>query len=316
VTAGFSLLFLKMAGKPVLLSISRTLHLWQASPGEYHAHPYSLIVNHAVFMSHQNSYPLIDIGANLSHESFAADLDQVIDEALQVGIIHMVVTGTSVSGSEAASSLCSRYGGLLSSTAGIHPHEAEECNSQALATLAALAGESHVLAMGETGLDYFRDFSPRESQREAFASQLAQAAEMNMPVFLHQRDGHQDFIDILRKYRNSLPKGVVHCFTGTESELRDYLDLDMHIGITGWICDERRGHHLHEFVSLVPENRLMLETDAPYLMPRTIRPKPKTRRNIPANLVYVLQTVAACLGKNEKYVAEMTTGNAGDFFGL
>jgi TatD DNase family protein len=137
-----------------------------------------------------------------------------------------------------------------------------------------------------------------------------------MPIFLHQRDGHQDFISILREYRNSLSRGVVHCFTGTKSELEDYLELDMHIGITGWICDERRGHHLHEIVDLVPENRLMLETDAPYLMPRNIRPKPKTRRNDPANLVWVLKTVAECLNKSEKAVAESTTANARDFFNL
>ena len=267
-------------------------------------------------MNKNNSYPLIDIGANLSHESFQSDLDQVIDEAMAAGIIHMVVTGTSVEGSLGASTLAQKYPGLMSSTAGIHPHEAAHFSQDALQCLADLAEREEVRAMGETGLDYFRDFSPRDRQQQAFAAQLQKAAELNMPAFLHQRDGHDDFIRTLREYRNALPAGVVHCFTGTENELRDYLELDMHIGITGWICDERRGHHLHEFINLVPENRLMLETDAPYLMPRTISPKPTTRRNVPANLVYVLETVASCLGISEKLVAERTTENARLFFDL
>lgn len=267
-------------------------------------------------MTAEHSYPLVDIGANLSHESFAADLERVLDDARAIGITHIGVTGTSVTGSEAAADLARDYTGFLFATAGIHPHEAGHYDADARAALADLARRDEVLAVGETGLDYFRDFSPRERQREAFAGQLALAAELQMPAFLHQRDGHGDFVAILAEYRNALPRAVVHCFTGTEAELRDYLDLDMYIGLTGWICDERRGHHLHDIVALIPENRLMLETDAPYLLPRTIRPKPKTRRNEPANLQYVLATVAECLGKSEKAVAAMTTRNARDFFNL
>ena len=267
-------------------------------------------------MSKTHQYPLIDIGANLSHNSFTDDLEQVIEEAMQAGIEHISITGTSVAESRKASLLTESYDGFLSSTAGIHPHEAETCDDNALAELKALANHEAIKAMGETGLDYFRDFSPREKQREAFAAQISLAGELQMPVFLHQRDGHQDFMDILRQYRNSLPRGVVHCFTGTREELEDYLELDMHIGITGWICDERRGHHLHDIIQLIPENRLMLETDSPYLLPRTITPKPTSRRNIPANLVYVLKTVAECLSKSEKSIAESTTMNARDFFNL
>jgi len=267
-------------------------------------------------MNMKNEYPLIDIGANLSHESFSGDLDQIIDEAQQVGIEHIMVTGTTVSSSQDAAALCSQFDGYLYSTAGVHPHEAESFHDRMPADLKALAQQDCVKAIGETGLDYFRDYSPRDDQKTALAEQLQLAVDLQMPVFLHQRDGHEDFMQILREYRNSLPRGVVHCFTGTEAELRDYLELDMHIGITGWICDERRGHHLHEFIHLIPENRLMLETDAPYLLPRTIRPKPASRRNVPAHLVHVLATVAQCLGKNEKNIAELTTSNARDFFAL
>lgn len=261
-------------------------------------------------------FPLVDIGANLTHSSFSTDLDRVLDDARQAGIEHIVVTGTSAGASTEAAVLAEKYSGFMSSTAGIHPHEAETLDENTLAVLRETSGRVIVRAIGETGLDYFRDFSPRERQREAFAAQLELAAELGMPVFLHQRDGHDDFIRILREYRNDLPRGVVHCFTGTETELRDYLELDMHIGITGWICDERRGLHLHDLLMLIPENRLLLETDAPYLTPRNIQPKPTSRRNVPANLVYVLGTVAACLDKTEKDVAEQTTRNAGDFFGL
>jgi len=267
-------------------------------------------------MHTKNEYPLIDIGANLSHESFSGDLDQIIDEAQQVGIQHIMVTGTSIADSSKAASLATHYEGYLSSTAGVHPHEAASFNECMPKDLKALALQDCVKAIGETGLDYFRDYSPREDQKAALAQQLQLAVDLQMPVFLHQREGHEDFMQILREYRNSLPRGVVHCFTGTEAELRDYLELDMHIGITGWICDERRGHHLHEFIHLIPENRLMLETDAPYLLPRTIRPKPASRRNVPAHLVHVLATVAQCLGKNEKNIAELTTSNARDFFAL
>jgi TatD DNase family protein len=267
-------------------------------------------------MNPKNTYPLIDIGANLSHESFSGDLEEVLDAAKQAGIVTILVTGTSVTTSKEATALARQYPHFLYSTAGIHPHDASHFDPSALRELATLAADDCVKAMGETGLDYCRDFSPRERQREAFAAQLQQAAELEMPVFLHQRDGHEDFIKLLRQYRNALPRAVVHCFTGTETELRDYLDLDMHIGITGWICDERRGRHLHDIIKLIPANRLMLETDSPYLLPRTITPKPSTRRNEPANLVHVLESVASCLGKSGKTVAEQTTETARDFFAV
>ena len=268
------------------------------------------------FKMSSTNYPLIDIGANLAHDSFTDDLDQILEQARESGIEHIMVTGTSVNGSQDAAKLAQQYPEFLSSTAGIHPHEAVHCDADALNKLTHLVKGETVKALGETGLDYFRDFSPRERQREAFASQLQLAAELHMPVFLHQRDAHEDFMTILREYRNALPCGVVHCFTGTKQELRDYLELDMHIGITGWICDERRGQHLHDCVSLVPDNRLMLETDAPYLLPRTIKPKPSSRRNTRANLVYVLETIANCLGKDQKSIAEQTTLNARVFFKL
>jgi TatD DNase family protein len=261
-------------------------------------------------------HPCIDIGVNLCDSSFAKDLEQVMQRAAHAGVQHMVVTGTSVAGSQAAQALAAKHPGVLSSTAGVHPHHAKDCDTGTLETLRALALRPEVVAIGECGLDYNRNFSPPELQREWFEAQVQLACELDMPLFLHERDATSDQLEILRRYRDRFPAAVIHCFTGDEAALRAYLDLDLHIGITGWICDERRGHHLHSLVRDIPLHRLMIETDAPYLMPRTIKPRPKTRRNEPMHLGYVLSTLAACLGKSESEVAAATSATANAFFGL
>jgi len=259
---------------------------------------------------------LIDIGANLSHESFSHDLDAVIAKAQQTGIDAIVLTGTCLETSVNSIELAKAYPNYLFSTAGLHPHEARHFNQDLAAELKVLAMNPVVRAVGETGLDFNRDFSPRKDQEKAFEAQLLTATELEMPVFLHQRDAHERFLPILREYLDHIPRGVVHCFTGSRDELHAYLDLDMYIGITGWICDERRGYELHALLRDIPEQRLMLETDAPYLLPRSIRPKPKSRRNEPANLPYVLETVATCLDKSVDAVAYQTSLNARHFFSI
>ncbi|MDY6983652.1 MAG: TatD family hydrolase, partial [Pseudomonadota bacterium] len=183
------------------------------------------------------------------------------------------------------------------------------------AQLHRILQQPQVVAVGETGLDFFRDFSPRDLQEQAFAEQLELGVLTQLPVFLHQRDAHERFIGILKEQRDKLTRGVVHCFTGTRDELHAYLDLDMYIGITGWICDERRGLELQQIVKDIPADRLLLETDAPYLMPRNIQPKPSGRRNEPAHLVWVLDMVARCTGRDAVDIAETTTRNAKVFFG-
>ena len=259
---------------------------------------------------------MIDIGANLGHESFSADLDRVMQDAREAGIEHIIVTGTSVEDSRQALALASGQPGFLSATAGIHPHEAGLCNKAALDSLRQLAKDPLVRALGETGLDFHRDYSPRDIQESSFLAQLELAADMCLPVFLHQRDAHERFMHILKPLLPDLPKVVVHCFTGSGDELREYIDHDLYVGITGWICDERRGHHLHPLMKLIPRERLLLETDSPYLLPRTIRPKPASRRNVPANLRWVLATVADCLDEDPALVAEQTSANAKRFFCL
>jgi TatD DNase family protein len=259
---------------------------------------------------------MIDIGANLSHESFQHDLLETVEAGKKAGLEHIILTGTCIDSSLKALALSKEFPDYLYSTAGIHPHDAKLFNPQALKELRDIASNDAVKAIGETGLDFNRDFSPRHQQESAFSEQMALAADLNMPAFLHQRDAHQRFYPILKEFRDHLPRAVVHCFTGTKEELHAYLDLDMYIGITGWVCDERRGLDLHPLLKDIPSNRLMTETDAPYLMPRTIQPKPKTRRNEPANLPYVLQTLSQCLDKDLEQLAQETSQNARVFFAI
>jgi TatD DNase family protein len=260
--------------------------------------------------------PLVDIGLNLAHDSFDHDRDHVVAAARASGVRHMVITGSTLESSRAAIALARSSPETFRATAGIHPHHAREFRDDDLPALRALLLDAQVGAAGECGLDYFRNFSSHEDQERVFRLQLELAAEMGRPVFLHQRDGHDAFVAILREFRPRLAAGVAHCFTGDERELRDYLDLDLSIGVTGWICDERRGLHLRELVRLIPLERLMLETDAPYLMPRDLQPKPSGRRNEPKYLPHILRTVAACRGEPPEAVAEATTRNAMEFFGF
>ncbi|MBS0396703.1 MAG: TatD family hydrolase [Proteobacteria bacterium] len=260
--------------------------------------------------------PLVDIGINLAHDSFDADRDAVIARARRAGLVHLVVTGSSAPSSALAAGLAAAHPGLLSATAGVHPHHALELDEAALATLRSLLARTEVVAVGECGLDYFRDYSPRDAQRRAFERQLALAVETGKPLFLHQRDAHADFVAMLRAAGPGLPRAVAHCFTGTAEQAEEYLALGLHIGITGWICDERRGQHLAEVARRIPASRLMLETDGPYLLPRTLKPRPASRRNEPQYLTEVCRTVAAARAEEPRALALATSRTAAAFFGL
>jgi TatD DNase family protein len=261
-------------------------------------------------------FETIDIGANLAHDSFDEDRDAVLQRAAVAGVSKLIVTGSSDASNMAALELAAQHPNLLFSTAGVHPHHASDFTDNSEAIIRQCIMDPQCVAVGECGLDYFRNFSPREAQLDAFQAQLAIAAESQMPVFLHQRDAHDDFVDVLEPLLPKLPRAVAHCFTGEGESLREYIAMGLYIGITGWICDERRGQHLHDIVSAVPDDRLMLETDAPYLLPRTIRPRPKSRRNEPSYLPYVLATVAEARGQTQQHVAAVTTANAKRFFGI
>jgi TatD DNase family protein len=222
---------------------------------------------------------LIDIGANLTNKAFRWDLDQVLERALEARVGLIVVTGTNVETSQAAAELARSRPGFLFSTAGIHPHHARTVGPLALGALRDLAERPEVVAVGECGLDFNRNYSSPEDQLRCFEAELQIAVETLLPVFLHERDAHDAFARVIEKFRPKLPRAVVHCFTGTEKELDHYLALDLYIGITGWICDERRGMHLRELVRRVPSDRLMIETDAPYLLPRDMPGRPTNGRN-------------------------------------
>ena len=259
---------------------------------------------------------LIDIGCNLTHDSFDSDRDKVIEAAYQVGVTRMIVTGASAEGSLKAAQLAKEWPQKLFATAGVHPHRASDYDDDTDSLLRDLAKRKAVVAIGETGLDYFRDFSPRDAQRDSFERQIQIAIESGLPLFLHQRDAHGDFVAILKQYRDRLTDVVVHCFTGSKPELHECIDLNCHIGITGWICDERRGTHMKEFMKDIPSDRLMIETDAPYLKPRNLRPKVKSHRNEPRLLPWILGTLAACRDEHPEKLAEATTRNAKSFFRL
>jgi TatD DNase family protein len=259
---------------------------------------------------------LIDIGINLGHDSYDSDRDAVIARAEASGVVQMMVTGASVDGSQRALELARSRPGRLFATAGVHPHHATELTPDSLSVLEELARQPEVVAAGECGLDYFRDFSPRPVQRTAFHRQLELAARVGKPVFLHQRDAHEDFLAILREHRQTLVGGVTHCFTGAARELRAYLELGFAIGITGWICDERRGGHLVPLMREIPAERLLLETDGPYLLPRDLHPKPASRRNEPSYLPHIAAVVARARGESVETLAHFSTVAARTLFGL
>lgn len=260
--------------------------------------------------------PLIDIGANLTHESFRHDFDVVLDRARTHGVAAIVVTGASVDGSLAALELARAHRGFLHATAGVHPHHAADYDDATDATLRKLVALPEVRAVGETGLDYFRDLSPRAAQRAAFERQLDIAVASGKPLFLHQRDAHADFIAVLDNFAGRISGTVVHCFTGDAAERDAYLGRGWSIGITGWICDERRGAHLRGVVVGIPADRLLIETDAPYLLPRDLPGKPSHRRNEPMYLAHVCAAVAAARGEDPEAVAAVTAANATRLFGL
>ncbi len=259
---------------------------------------------------------LLDIGANLTHESFHQDVDVVLQRSQAHGVDRIIVTGASSDGSRQALALAKAHPGILFATAGVHPHHAIDYDDASDSLLRELAQDPLVRAVGETGLDYNRNYSPRDVQLRVFERQLQIAADLHKPVFLHQRDAHADFLGMLRIWRERLPAVVVHCFTDTGEALRDYLALDCHIGMTGWICDERRGTHLRELVREIPSNRLMIETDSPYLLPRTVRPPPAHRRNEPMYLKHICEEIARDRNEPVETTAANSTATAEAFFGL
>lgn len=258
-----------------------------------------------------------DVGVNLTASSLIDKASEVVTAAQAANVSRLVLIGTSLATSAQAHKLARTYPGCVS-TAGVHPHDAAEVSQNHpdfIAQLHDLAQSPAVRAIGECGLDYNRNYSPPEIQRQVFAAQLELAVELQLPVYLHERDAINDQLDILDRYLDRLPAAVAHCFTGTAYELAAYQERGLYIGVTGWVCDERRGAELQAAVPHIHPEKLLLETDAPYLMPRTIRPRPKSRNNTPANLLWIAEQVAALRDCSLPELAKLTTDNAQRLFG-
>ena len=258
---------------------------------------------------------LVDIGVNLTHESYARDVEGTLLRARAAGVSRQILTGTSLDGSREAQALAARYRGL-SATAGVHPHDASQWNAGVERGIRELLAQPEVVAVGECGLDFNRNFSTPAEQARAFEAQLTLAAETGLPLFLHERDAGRQMLEMLKHWRDDISHAVVHCFTGERETLYGYLDLDLHIGLTGWLCDERRGEHLRSLCREIPLERLMLETDCPYLVPRNLPAKLKGRRHEPSLLVWIMAEVAALRGIDMEELAEATTATATRFFRL
>ncbi|BAJ03784.1 TatD family hydrolase [Shewanella violacea] len=258
----------------------------------------------------------IDIAVNLIGSALEKNIQDVIQDAAAQGVSPLIVIGSELNESEQAIACCQQYSQQLFCTAGVHPHHASEWQADSSERIKRLAAFPQVVAIGECGLDYNRDFSPRPMQRQAFEAQLALAVELQMPVLMHERDAHEDFLAILKEYRHSLPGALLHCFTGNRQSMQAYLELDLHLGITGWVCDERRGKELAELVIDIPDNRILIETDSPYLLPRSMRPKPKSSKNKPQYLPYIAEYIADLRGQNHQEFAQRVYENSVNFFGL
>lgn len=276
----------------------------------------------------EHLFGMIDIGVNLTHKSFATDLADVLRRAWDAGVSTMLLTGTDLTLSAQAAELCRQCAGLwpgkLYATAGVHPHHAGEVvtRSDWLDELRALhqLHADRIRAVGETGLDFNRNFSTRQDQITCFEAQIALATELRQPLFVHDRDSDGLTGDLLNNQQRELVAAdsqvVVHCFTGTASELDTHLSADRYIGITGWVADERRGQDLAALVPRIPDDRLLIETDAPYLMPRNHPDHRRQRRNEPANLIWVARRIAELRGVSLSDLQTQTAENARRLFRL
>ena len=258
---------------------------------------------------------MIDICCNLTHATLNSQLPDVLERARHAGVQVMVVPGSDVEDSAVALKLAQQHTNVLWANVGVHPHHAERWNDSSYTTLKRLAADVKVIAIGETGLDYYRNLSAPATQCFVFEKQIELAIDTGLPLFMHQRNAHKDFVEILRPYRKHLSNAVVHCFTGDQSMLDDYTAMDLYIGVTGWICDERRAEDLRTAVVNIPNSRLLLETDAPYLIPRTLGKHFYSKPNEPSFLPHIAQHVAQRRNIGVNDLITQTVNNSCNFYG-
>ncbi len=256
-----------------------------------------------------------DIGVNLTHPSFVKNLDKVIEEAIEAGVTRMCVTGSDVDDSISASQLAFSLPDILICTAGIHPHQAKGFSPTSFSEIKDLLKHENVKAIGETGLDFYRNFSTPEQQKKSFEAHIETSIELQLPLFLHEREAHKTLIEMLKPLKKDLPKTVIHCFTGTGEELAEYIDMGFFVGVTGWLCDERRGSHLKDLINLIPLDKIMVETDAPYLIPRVSALK-NSQRNEPKFLPHIVKEVVKNRKESKKLIISSMYLNSIEFFNL
>ena len=257
-----------------------------------------------------------DIGVNFTDKRLI--FGPVFERALAADISHIIITGTNLDKSQQAIQLAQQYPNHLWTTAGVHPHDASQFTTQTIDDLRTFAKSTRVVAIGECGLDFNRNFSTPAEQLFAFEQQLKLACELSLPVFLHERDAFEAQIKLLKKYHKTLKGGVVHCFTGNIEQMNRYLDLDLYIGITGWVCDLKRGQTLREAVKSLPLNRVLLETDAPYLRPKGLANNRKvdSGNNEPAYLPFIAQEVASLMATDIKTLQLASQTNTQALFNI
>jgi len=262
-----------------------------------------------------NTLGLIDIGANITHPQLHNQIDKVVENMKAQNINKAIITSSNLKDTKIALDIINVYPEIFYTTVGFHPHNAKDFIHENVNSIIEYSKNKKVLAIGECGLDYYRDYSTREEQLLCFEEQLKIAQSTGLPIFLHERKAHDDFVVMLKKYIFDIERSVVHCFTGTKNELKVYLDMGCYIGITGWISDLNRGKHLHDLIKYIPEDRLMIETDAPYLTPKNI-PFKNNGINEPSFLNYVAQSISECLNKDINYIKEITINNTKRFFSI
>ena len=252
---------------------------------------------------------MFDIGANLTSSHFSDDLDSVLDESFEAGVKKICITSSNLQDVRNAKKITERNKNLYYSV-GFHPHNAKDFKIEFLKDMSIYLDDPKAICLGEMGLDFNRNFSSKEEQILCFESQLSLADSINKPLFLHQRDAHEEFLSILDNFKFN-QKLIVHCFTGNLSELEDYLKRDFYIGITGWVCDLKRGLDLRECINHIPQDKLLIETDSPYLSPRK-----KIRRNEPKFLIDVAEEVARLRQQTKESIVKSSYENSLNFFNL
>ena len=252
-----------------------------------------------------------DIGVNLFCRQFSKP-EKVLADALEAGV-GCILTGSDMRENEKVHHFVQNHNAW--GTAGIHPHNADSARKEDFSRMEEILAENYkILAVGECGLDFDRMFSERENKIRCLEKHIELAERMEKPMFLHERDAARDFVSVFKQHPKICRRAVVHCFTGDRATLETYLEMGFYIGITGWICDDRRADALREAVSVLPLERVMLETDAPYLTPRNV--SGIGRINFPQNIRYVAETLAKYMHVPEEELLRHARENTETFFGI